>query len=255
MTLGRILLKKVGILGCGAIGSLIAKAVENGIVKCDEVILYDYNPEKADNVYKSLRVKSRVVGSVEEMISHRPVIIVEAASQQAAKEYLDRILEAKIEVIIMSVGALLGISATSPLIHTPSGAIGGIDAIASAALAGIDEVFLTTRKNPKALKNDRDTEIVVYEGDAETAVRLFPKEMNVAATLSLTVRPKKVNVKVVSDPKVSRNVHEIRVVWKNGEMHLVFENDPHPDNPGTSALAAWSAIKLLKDLLEHITQP
>jgi len=85
------------------------------------------------------------------------------------------------------------------------------------------------------------------------AVRLFPKEMNVAATLALTVHPKKVKVRVISDPKVNRNVHEIRIVWTNGDMILRFENDPHPDNPGTSALAAWSAIRLLEDLLERRT--
>jgi predicted dinucleotide-utilizing enzyme len=32
-------------------------------------------------------------------------------------------------------------------------------------------------------------------------------------------------------------------------MLLRFENDTHPENPRTSALAAWSAIKLLKDIL------
>jgi aspartate dehydrogenase len=59
-----------------------------------------------------------------------------------------------------------------------------------------------------------------------------------------------VNVKVISDPVVKRNTHEIQVNWRFGEMTLRFANDPHPDNPHTSALAAWSAIKLLKNLLE-----
>jgi len=31
---------------------------------------------------------------------------------------------------------------------------------------------------------------------------------------------------------------------------LRFANDPHPENPKTSALAAWSAIQLLQKLLE-----
>lgn len=248
---GSGLVKKIGILGCGAIGSLIANAVETEIIKCDELILYDYNSEKAENLHRSLRVQSSVVESVDEMIAHHPTIIVEAASQQAVKEYLPKILGAEIEVVVMSVGALLDMDVCNRLVHTPSGAIGGIDAISSASLAGIDEISLTTRKNPQALKTDRHRETVVYDGDAETAVRLFPKEMNVAATLALTVRPHKVKVKVISDPKIDRNVHEIKVIWKNGEMLLNFENDPHPENPGTSALAAWSAIKLLKDLLER----
>jgi len=74
--------------------------------------------------------------------------------------------------------------------------------------------------------------------------------MNVAATLALTVKPVKVKVCVVSDPAVTRNTHEIQVKWQYGEMQLRFANDPHPDNPHTSALAAWSAIKLLQKLLE-----
>jgi aspartate dehydrogenase len=250
---GRSVVKKVGIIGCGAIGSLIARAVDAGIVKCDELILYDNNPEKTNDLQKSLQVKSQIVESVEDMIVNAPAIIVEAASQQAVKEYLRKILAADIEVIIMSVGALLDMQINNRKVHTPSGAIGGIDAVRSAALAGIDEITLTTRKNPEALKTDRNAETIIYDGDAEMAVRLFPKEMNVAATLALTVHPKKVKVRVISDPKVNRNVHEIRVVWTNGDMILRFENDPHPDNPGTSALAAWSAIRLLEDLLERRT--
>ena len=74
--------------------------------------------------------------------------------------------------------------------------------------------------------------------------------MNVAATLALTVKPTKVKVKVVSDPAVTRNTHEIHAKWRYGEMNLKFANDPHPDNPHTSALAAWSAINLLKSQLE-----
>jgi aspartate dehydrogenase len=125
-----------------------------------------------------------------------------------------------------------------------------LDALGSAALAGIDEVVLTTRKNPETLGKKSKDESVVYEGNALEAVRLFPREMNVAATLALTVGSENVKVRVVSDPKADRNVHEIRVKWKHGDMFLKFENDPHPENPGTSALAAWSAIKLLKELLE-----
>jgi aspartate dehydrogenase len=91
----------------------------------------------------------------------------------------------------------------------------------------------------------------MYEGYAENAARLFPREMNVAATLALTVKPAKVKVQVISDPEVSRNTHEIRVKWKYGEMFMRFANDPHPDNPHTSALAAWSALNLIRTLLQR----
>jgi aspartate dehydrogenase len=94
---------------------------------------------------------------------------------------------------------------------------------------------------------------VMYEGTAEEAARLYPRKMNVAATLALTVKPAKVRVQVISDPAVQRNTHEFKVKWRFGEMFLRFANDPHPDNPRTSALAAWSAIKLLQTLLLNST--
>ena len=144
----------------------------------------------------------------------------------------------------------MGLNLQTGRVHVPSGAIGGLDALSAAALAGVDEVVLTTRKNPKALDVDYGEEKVVYEGDAEEAARRFPREMNVAATLALTVKPTRVKVRVVSDPLVHRNTHEISVKWRFGEMFLRFANDPHPENPRTSALAAWSAISLLRKLLE-----
>lgn len=243
-------MKRIGIIGCGVIGTLIAKAIEDGTVKCDELILYDYNHQKPENLRKLLRISIKTVKSVEEMIRTQPAVIVEAASQEAVRQYLSRILIENIEVIVMSVGALLDMDLKSNRLHIPSGAIGGLDAISSAALAGIREVTLTTSKNPHAFDMDNRERKMLYQGAAEEAVKLFPKEMNVAATLALTVQPQKVKVKVVSDPDVQRNVHEIKVLWEHGEMFFRLENEPHPENPGTSALAAWSAIKLLRDLVD-----
>ena len=242
---------KIGIIGCGAIGTLIAESVENGIVRCGGLILYDSDMSHSANLKKLLHIPIVVVESVEEMIKLRPAVIVEAASQTAAKQYASKVLDADIDLIVMSVGALLDLNIQSSRLHVPSGAIGGLDAIDAASLAGVTEVTLTTRKNPKVLDMNNRVEKTVYEGDAEEAVKRFPREMNVAARLALAVKPAEVKVQVVSDPKVNRNVHEVKVKWKHGDMWLRFSNEPHPDNPKTSALAAWSAINLLKKILER----
>ena len=94
-------LKKVGIIGCGVIGTLISNAIEKGIIKCDELILYDRNVERAEKIRDSLHVPVTVVKSLEEMLRLKPTVIVEAASQQAVKEYIDRILTENIELIVM----------------------------------------------------------------------------------------------------------------------------------------------------------
>ena len=243
-------MKTVGLIGCGAIGTLIAEAVERRLVMCDELVLYDYDLEKAALLKSALHFPTTVVLNLDEMLKLQPTVIVEAASQQAAREYVPRIVAKGINVIVMSTGALLGLNLSSRKVHVPSGAIGGLDALAAAVLAGVAEVVLTTRKNPKSLDVNWAEEKVVYEGDAGEAARRFPREMNVAATLALTVKPARVKVRVISDPLVHRNTHEISVKWRFGEMQLRFANDPHPENPRTSALAAWSAISLLRKLLE-----
>jgi len=242
--------RKVGIIGCGAIGTLIAEATDRSIVKCDGLILYDVVPERAETLGRALRRSVTIARSLEEVIKLKPAVIVEAASQQAARDCIAKVVTANIDLIVMSVGALLELNVKSGRIHVPSGAIGGLDALSSAELAGTNEIILTTRKSPKILDLDNREEKLVYEGNAEEAVKRFPREMNVAATLALTVPREKVKVQVISDPEVKRNVHEVRAKWKYGDMFLRFENEPHPDNPKTSALAAWSAIKLLKGLLE-----
>lgn len=243
--------KKVGLIGCGAIGTVLAEAIERKLVVCDELVVYDVDSLKSQKLKSALKFPVTIAKSMDELLTAQPQVVVEAASQQAARELVPKIASSGTEVIVMSTGALLGLDVDWRRVHVPSGAIGGLDAISSASLAGIDEVTLISRKNPNALGKDNTAEAVVYEGYAEEAAKLFPREMNVAATLALTVKPAKVKVRVVSDPAVKRNTHEIQVKWRFGEMLLRFANDPHPDNPHTSALAAWSAIKLLQNLLEN----
>jgi aspartate dehydrogenase len=242
--------KKVGLIGAGAIGTVLAEAIERKLVVCNELVVYDFDASKAEKLKHALKFPVTLVGSFEELLAAKPDVIVEAASQAAAKEYVPKIAKTKIPIIVMSTGALLDLDVDMSRVHVPSGAIGGLDAISSAAMAGIGELTLTSRKSPKAFNLTNTFEQVVYEGTAEEAAKKFPREMNVAATLAITVKPAKVHVQVISDPNVTRNTHQIHVKWQYGEMQLQFQNQPHPDNPHTSALAAWAAIQLLKTLIK-----
>jgi aspartate dehydrogenase len=242
--------KKVGLIGCGAIGTVLAEAIDRKLVVCDELIIFDIDFAQAQKLKEKLKFPVKIVDNVDEIIAANPKVIVEAAGQGAVHQYYDKLVASKAEIIFMSTGALLDHDTTNPQVHFPAGAIGGLDAIAAAANAGITEISLTTRKNPKALGKPITEETVTFEGDAEEAARQFPREMNVAATLALTVKPTKVKVKVIVDPATTRNTHEINVKWRYGDMTLRFANMPHPDNPHTSALAAWAAIRLLQTLLQ-----
>lgn len=242
--------KRVGLIGAGAIGTVLAEAIQRDLVTCDELVVYDTDLQRAKNLKDKLSFPVKIVDSIDTLLAQKPKVVIEAASQHAVMEYFDKLLAADLDLIVMSTGALLNLGLGSPRVHFPAGAIGGLDALSSAVLAGVNEITLTTHKPPKALGKDNTEPQIVYEGYAKEAAQRFPKEMNVAATLALTVKPVKVKVQVISDPNIKRNTHEIHITWSYGEMHLQFANDPHPDNPHTSALAAWSAINLLKTLLK-----
>ena len=243
------MVKKVGLIGCGAIGTVLAEAFERKLVICDELLVFDVDRAKAEKLKATLKFPVKIVNNIEELLAAKPNVVVEAAGQGAVREYYTKLISSGVELIFMSTGALLDFDTSNPKVHFPAGAIGGLDAISAAANAGIEEITLTTRKSPKAFGKQISEPTVTFEGDAEDAARQFPREMNVAATLALTVKPIKVKVKVIADPMVKRNTHDIYVKWRFGEMNLQFANDPHPDNPHTSALAAWAAIRLLQALL------
>jgi aspartate dehydrogenase len=96
-----------------------------------------------------------------------------------------------------------------------------------------------------------DKETILYEGKASDAVRKFPRNMNVAATLSIVCN-RDVDVKVIADPTVDSNCHEIKVVGDFGELKTTTHNTSCITNPKTSVLAAYSVIKLLKNLNENL---
>jgi len=124
-------------------------------------------------------------------------------------------------------------------------------------------VVLTTSKPPAGLagapfvaENQIDLDeikerTVLFEGTAQEAVKAFPANINVAASLSLAgIGPQRTQVRIIADPELSANVHQIEVIGKFGKLTTRTENLPSPSNPKTSYLAALSAVATLKSITE-----
>lgn len=249
---------KVGIIGCGAIANLIV----NNILATEKNItiehFYDRDMEKAENLASI--ANGIAVINIEDLIDNVDLVL-EAASPSSVNEYALKVLNKGKSMIIMSVGALMDENFRNEVvetakkhnakIYTPSGAILGLDGIKAASVGEIKEAKLTTRKSPKSLGKDVNKEEILFEGKASQAVKKFPFNINVAATLSLACKMD-IDVKVIVDPKVDRNVHEVVVTGDFGKFTTRCENLPCASNPKTSMLAAFSAIKLLKHFNETL---
>jgi aspartate dehydrogenase len=261
----------IGIIGAGSIGRYVADAILQGDVKGAVLTaVSDICPPPDDFL---ARLKSRSVAFVDrfEQLTRFPVkLVVECANQEAARQCSDYFISRGIDLVIMSVGALVDGNFLSQLsstagekgcrIYVPSGAIGAIDAIRAANVHGLEAVVLTTRKPPGSLGPVDGVDLenlteptVIYRGSATEAVKKFPKNVNVAAALSLAgLGPERTTVCVVADPGIDRNIHEIKVKGAFGSFKIRLSNNPSPKNPKTSYLACMSVVSLLKKILSPI---
>ncbi|MBQ9026860.1 MAG: aspartate dehydrogenase [Methanobrevibacter sp.] len=249
----------VGIIGCGAIANIIASRIVPEDNNIEIKYFFDKDIERAENLASF--AGGVAVLDFDDMLNDVDLIL-ECASPDSVKLLAPKILEKGIDMIIMSIGAFmdkdfftkaLNIARENDAhIHLPSGAVVGLDGIKAVADFGLKEITLVTRKSPKSLGKDIDTEEVLFEGKASDAVKEFPLNINVAATISLACN-RDIDVKIIVDPNVDRNVHEITAKGDFGEFKTITMNHPCAANPKTSMLAAISAIKLLKSFDETIS--
>ena len=260
----------IGILGCGAIGKGLAVAIRDELSPGLRVVaLFDQDSQRAEELAGSLNMDVKATSSFETFIGTEAVdMVVEAASGDAVRSYAESILNAGKDLMVMSTGGLLDSRLFANLdvicrrvgvkILIPSGAVGGIDAI-RASRGFLQEVVLTTRKPPETLVDVEseaghnlesiDSPKIVFEGNALEAVKRFPFNINVAATLSLAgLGPEKTKVRIVADPQAKGNIHEVYAKGQSGILRFTMENVPHPDNPKTSHLALLSAIEVLRNV-------
>jgi len=249
----------LGIIGCGAIGSDVAKAADK-MDEINKIFLFDIKKDAAEKLCNC--VKKAEIKPVKDFLNNVEVVF-EAASQSAVKEYAEAILNAGKDLVIMSVGSLLDEKFRSNIekiakqkhckIHLPSGAVCGIDGVLSASIDFIDEVTLVTTKPPESLGKKLDKRTIIFEGHAREAVKKFPMNINVAASLSIAgVGFDKTKVEIVADPVVSRISHKILAHGKFGRLRAEVENMPNPSNPKSSYMASLSAIATLKRIINPI---
>ena len=248
----------VGIVGMGVIGTHIARAITKGIPGIALAGVTVRDPVKARG--------HRALGL--EWLIRESDLVVEAATQAALREFAPSVLIAGKQLMVLSVGGLVGVldewarlaEKHGGRILVPSGAIAGLDGVKGARIGDVTSVTMETRKPPRGLagapwivqqKIDLDaiaTETLIFEGPATAACRAFPANVNVLAALSLAgIGPELTRIRIFAVPGLARNLHRVAIQGEFGTLTVEIENVPS-ENPRTGKLSYLSAIALLRDL-------
>lgn len=274
------MMRRVGLVGCGAIGSALARAIERDYARVARVVaLVDRERPNALTLQRQLASHPPVV-SLPELI-RRSDLVIEAAAVSVASRVARLALAANRDVLIMSTGGLLMGGASwqraarrsRGRLHIPSGALCGLDGVKALAMGTITRIRLTTRKPPRALASSPFVRAkrlqlerlhapkVLFEGSPADVIAAFPQNTNVAATLALaacvgvasfTRKRPMTTVRVVADPALRTNVHELEVHGDCGRISARVESRPSATNPKTSELAIRSALATLHQLFTPV---
>ena len=258
-------MKRVLLIGYGAIGRLVfGRLAGDASIRVAHVL---ERPGRRSELQSALGSTAQVVSDLAEL-QDLPDCAIECAGHGAVLGAVVPLLARGVDVALVSVGALAepgvperleaAARAGGAQLTLVSGAIGGIDAIASARQGGLEEVIYTGRKPPSGWLGtpaEKDFDLgslrapaVIFEGSARDAARLYPKNANVAATVSLAgLGLDGTRVTLIADPAVSKNVHHVAARGAFGEMEVRMSGQPLADNPKTSSLAAYSALRAVRD--------
>ena len=248
---------RVGLIGLGAIGWGVIQLLraDDGVQLVGALI--------ADEAKKREHGGPPICGSLAELLEKRPEVVIEVAGHDALRCFGPRVLGAGIDLIVVSVGALAHRDVEQAVMESAkqggsrvfvaSGAIGALDAIASAAVCGgLRRVTHTTRKPARTLLAPAEAAGLtvpreLFRGSAREGALRFPESINVAAAVSLAgIGLDRTEVCVIADPSVCRNSHEVVAEGDFGDLRFEIHNIPTDANPRTGRLVAMSIVHALR---------
>lgn len=255
---------KLAVIGAGSIGSYVAAGLrDQGLAAVIQRRL-PADPPSAGIV----RVTR--VADLPEGITH----VIDCAGHGGLKAHGAAALEAGIDVVTLSLGALADADLHADLLraaeigharlHLASGAIGALDALRAAAVGGLDRVVYVGRKPPAGWVGSPAEALVdlpgltepatFFEGTARDAARDYPKNANVAAAVALAGAGfDATRVHLIADPAATGNSHRIEAEGAFGRFGFEITGYALPDNPRSSALAAMSAVAEIRRIAARVT--
>ncbi|RKS76510.1 aspartate dehydrogenase [Actinomadura pelletieri DSM 43383] len=252
---------RVAVIGGGAIGSAVLAALREGRLPGAEPVAVVDGRSFPEAGVPQVDLATAL---------DRADVVVECAGQAVVARSAADILDHGVDLLVTSVGALCdpevadAVAAAGPgrLLLT-SGAAGGLDILAAAAAqAPLTRVAVTTAKLPATLVqpwmdepsaarlHGTDRPLEVFAGGAREAARLFPRSLNLAATVGWAVGDLDlVEVRLVADPAASLTRHVIEAGGPGGVYRFEIQNVPSPENPRTSGVVPYAVLRSLAALV------
>jgi aspartate dehydrogenase len=258
---------RVGLIGFGAIGRAVAERLalgEAGPARVCAVLVR--HPDRIPAEARARHPDVTFTSELGPFLETKPDWAVEAAGHEALRQWGPPTLNGRVNLIALSAGALAddafrveledSASRAGCRVLVPSGGMGALDLLSSAALDRLDAVRLTTRKPPRALLPADEAEAVMrsgkarllFDGTAREAAPRFPENLNICSALALAgIGLDRTRVRVYADPAVSRNTHRISARGATGSYQLTLRHVPS-ENPKTGRVVALSVVKALRNL-------
>lgn len=251
---------KVGVIGAGAIGGVVAKALRAGRVPGAHLTGVTHS----DPVTPA----GLPVLSFDELLE-RSDLIVEAAGHRALADLGPRVLESGRDLLLVSVGALAEqtlfdrlLAAGPGALHLSTGAIGGLDLLrAAAAMGPLHRVEIITTKRASSLIQPwmcageaqrirtADRPVELLRGPARKVTAAFPKSANVAASVALAAGDwDVVEAAVVADPTAETTSHVITAEGEAGSYRFEIRNHPSPQTPTSSRVVPYAVLSAITAL-------
>lgn len=257
--------KKLALVGCGELGTVIAKAWKDGLLE-----EYEFVGATSRTMASAEKIAAltgcRACKDIDELLELKPDFVAEVAAPQSVKDIGKKVLSSGSNLVVLSMGAFADSALFEELketarandvkLYLASGVIGGFDALRTIALMsqakGQKAVSgISTHKGPASLKGTpifteqlmEDTEETeVFSGNAKEAIALFPTKVNVAvATALASTGPEITGVTITSVPGFVGDDHKITMETEGIKAVVDIYSS-------TAEMAGWSVVSLLRNI-------
>lgn len=263
---------RVGIVGYGTSGKIVASALANAAVPGMRLTAVSTrNPAAARSELMAIDMSVDVV-PLDELADYCD-IVVETATAGAIPDIVEAVVGKGKDLICVSAGGLIRVLDIEQYarrhgahIHIATGAIPGLDILRSASEGAVSKVHLKTRVRPETLvdepyllengmdfRSHRLTEAVrVFHGRASEAALAFPRHLNVAVSVGLAgIGLERTTIELWLDPDIPGAVHLLEVEGESIGLTLESRNRPSA-NPQTSTIVAPSILAALRSYVATI---